>query len=177
MKYRSVTFDANGGAGKMTTASNYTSSALPANTFVKLRFIFTGWNTKANGTGLAFADKGIFTFASDETLYAQWVPVKPVAKLKRLISTFAGDKSVLTSKMRATIAAWVKKLPKGSAITCRGSTSGKKVTAFDKRLASARAKNVCVEAVRKRPDLKYFIQLNPSSSTKASARHAWIIQN
>ena len=175
--YRSVTFDANGGAGKMTTASNYTSSALPANTFVKLGFIFTGWNTKANGTGLAFADKGIFTFASDVTLYAQWASVKPVAKLKRLISTFAGDKSVLTSKMRATIAAWVKKLPKGSAITCRGSTSGKKVTAFDKRLASARAKNVCVEAVRKRPDLKYFIQLNPSSSTKASARHVWIIQN
>jgi ABC-type transporter Mla subunit MlaD len=37
--------------------------------------------------------------------------------------------------MRATIAAWVMKLTKGSRITCRGSTSGKNVTAFDKRLA------------------------------------------
>jgi hypothetical protein len=175
--YRVVTFNSNGGTGRMLAAKNHTSSALPANTYVKLGFVFTVWNTKADGTGIAFANKGIYTFASDVTLYAQWNPVKPVVKLKLLISTFVGDKSVLTSKMRATIAAWVKKVPKGSTITCRGSTSGKNVTAFDKRLASARAKNVCVEAVRKRSDMKYFIQLNPSSSTKASARHVWILRN
>jgi hypothetical protein len=174
--YRSVTFDSNGGTGSMSAVSNHIPSALPANTFVKLGFVFTVWNTKADGTGIAFANKGIYTFASDVTLYAQWNPVKSVVKLKLLISTFAGNKSVMTSNMRAAIATWVKKLPKGSTITCRGSTSGKKVTAFDKRLASARAKNVCVEAVRKRSDLKYFIQLNPSSSTKASARHVWILQ-
>jgi hypothetical protein len=175
--YRVVTFNSNGGTGRMIAARNQTSSALPANSFVKLGFVFTVWNTKADGTGIAFANKGIYTFASDVTLYAQWNPVKPVVKLKLLISTFVGDKSVVTSNMRAAIATWVNKLPKGSTITCRGSTSGKDVTAFDKRLASARAKNVCVEAVRKRSDLKYFIQLNPSSSTKASARHVWIIQN
>jgi uncharacterized repeat protein (TIGR02543 family) len=175
--YRVVTFDSNGGTGRMTSVSNQASSALPANSFVKLGFVFNGWNTKADGTGTSFADKGTYPFASNVTLYAQWVPVKPVTKLKLLISTFVGDKSALTSNMRVDIAAWVKKLPKGSAITCRGSTSGKNVTAFDKRLASARAKNVCVEAARKRSDLKYFIQLNPSSSTKASARHVWILQN
>jgi hypothetical protein len=161
----------------MTAVRNNTSSALPAHSFVRLGFVFISWNTKSDGTGVAYADKGIYKFVADVTLYAQWAPVNPAAQLKLLISTFVGDKSALTSKMRATIVAWVKKLPKGSIITCRGSTSGKSVTAFDKRLASARAKNVCVEAVRNRRDLTYFIQLNPSSSTKASARHVWIITN
>ena len=169
--YRVVTFDSNGGTGRMTAASNHKATALPAQSFVRLGFVFISWNTKSDGTGVAYADKGIYRFVADVTLYAQW------AQVKLLISTFVGDKSVLTSKMRATIAAWVKKLPKGSLITCRGSTSGKSVTAFDKRLASARAKNVCVEAFRNRRDLTYFIQLNPSSSTKPSARHVWIITN
>jgi hypothetical protein len=175
--YRSVTFDSNGGTGRMTAASNHKATALPAHSFVRLGFVFISWNTKADGTGVVYADKAIYTFVLDLTLYAQWAPVNPAAPLKLLISTFVGDKSVLTSKMRVTIAAWVKKLPKGSIITCRGSTSGKNVTAFDKRLASARAKNVCVESVRNRRDLTYFIQLNPSSSTKPSARHVWIITN
>lgn len=175
--YRSVTFSSNGGTGTMIAVSNHKPSALPARSFVKLGFAFTGWNTKANGTGIAYADKAIYTFASDVTLYAQWASVKPVVEPKLLISIFVGDKFALTPNMQATIATWVKKLPKGSAITCRGSTSGKNVTAFDKRLASARAKIVCVEAVRKRSDLTYSIQLNPSSSTKASARHVWIILN
>jgi hypothetical protein len=169
--YRVVTFDSNGGTGRMNAVSNHTATALPAHSFIRLGFVFISWNTKSDGTGVAYADKAIYTFVLDLTLYAQW------AQVKLLISTFVGDKSALTSKMQATIAAWVKKLPKGSIITCRGSTSGKGVTAFDKRLASARAKNVCVEAVRNRRDLTYFIQLNPSSSTKPSARHVWIITN
>jgi hypothetical protein len=169
--YRVVTFDSNGGTGRMNAASNHKATALPAQSFVRLGFVFISWNTKSDGTGVAYADKGIYKFVANVTLYAQW------AQVKLLISTFVGDKSALTSKMRATIVAWVKKLPKGSIITCRGSTSGKNVTAFDKRLASARAKNVCVEAVRNRRDLTYLIQLNPSSSTKPSARHVWIITN
>lgn len=175
--YRSVTFDANGGTGTTPAVSNYTTTALPAHSLVKPGFVFTGWNTKADGTGIAYADKATYPFTSDVTLYAQWVPVKAAAKVKQYISTFAGDKATLTPKMRATIAGWVKKLPKDSVITCQGSTSGSKVTAFDKRLASNRAKNVCVEAVKRRSDLTYSIQLNPSSATKVSARHVWMIQN
>jgi hypothetical protein len=181
--HRTVTFDSNGGTGTMSAVSNHAVSALPAHSFARLEFVFISWNTKSDGTGVAYADKAIYTFVADVTLYAQWaqvepaVQLKPSVQLKLLISAFAGDKSVLTSKMRATIAAWVMKLTKGSIITCRGSTSGKNVTAFDKRLAAARAKNVCVEAIRNRRDLTYFIQLNPSSSTKPSARHVWIITN
>jgi len=99
------------------------------------------------------------------------------SQAKQYISTFAGDKAGLTSKMRVTIAAWVKKLPQDANITCQGSTSGSKVTLFDKRLASNRAKNVCVEAKKQRSDLIYSIELNPSSATKNSARHVWMIQN
>lgn len=53
------------------------STALPANAFVKKEYIFTGWNTKANGKGVAFKNKGsLGAFdapnGSTITLYAQW---------------------------------------------------------------------------------------------------------
>lgn len=98
------------------------------------------------------------------------------SKAEKYISTFAGDKASLTTKMKITIAGWVKTLPRNAVITCQGSTSGSKVTAFDKRLAFNRAENVCVDAVKRRADLTYVIKLNPSSATKASARHVWMTQ-
>lgn len=175
--YRSVTFDANGGTGTTQTVSNYTATALPAHSMVRPGFVFTSWNTKADGTGIAYADKATYTFDADVTLYAQWIPAKGAAKVKKYIGTFAGDKPVLTRKMKSTISRWVKKLPPNAVITCQGSTSGSKATAFHKRLASNRAKNVCVEAVKRREDLTYSIKLNPASATKVSARHVWMIQN
>ena len=53
------------------------STALPANAFVKKEYIFTGWNTKANGKGVAFKNKGsLGAFDAPNggtiTLYAQW---------------------------------------------------------------------------------------------------------
>lgn len=175
--FRSVSFDANGGTGTALSVSAYTSTALPPHSLVRPGFTFNGWNTKADGSGVSYADQGTHPFDTDVILYAQWVPVKVEVKIKKYISTFAADKAVLTKNMRTQIAAWVKKLPKDSTITCQGSTSGSKVTAFDRRLASNRAKNVCVEATRLRSDLTYLLKLNPSSATKVSARHVWMIQN
>ena len=47
--------------------------------FTRDGYIFSGWNTKANGSGTAFDDRGIITYSSTEfenpskpTLYAQW---------------------------------------------------------------------------------------------------------
>lgn len=175
--YHSVLFDANGGTGETQTVSNYTATALPAHSLVRPGFVFTSWNTKADGTGIAYADRAIYSFDADVSLYAQWIPAKGAAKVKKYIGTFAGDKPTLTKKMRSTIARWANKLPQNAAITCRGSTSGIKATLFHKRLASNRAKNVCEEAVKRREDLTYSIKLNPASATKVSARHVWIIQN
>ena len=79
-----VTFEANGSAeypveGTMApqTVNAKTDTALNANSFTREGYSFTGWNTKADGTGTPYADKEIVSFDADTTLYAQWT-VDPV---------------------------------------------------------------------------------------------------
>ena len=67
-----VTFNANGGTGTMSPQSANVPTALTANTFTRLGYTFTGWNTQANGLGVAYADKAMYAFDADITLYAQW---------------------------------------------------------------------------------------------------------
>lgn len=47
---------------------------LLTNTFARVGYIFTGWNTLADGTGTAYADEALFTTTADTTLHAQWTP-------------------------------------------------------------------------------------------------------
>ena len=70
-------FNGNGAtSGSMSTLTNkpYNSEVtLPENNFVKTNYTFSGWNTKADGTGIAFKNKTIYTIPSNNsTLYAQW---------------------------------------------------------------------------------------------------------
>ncbi|MCI6262305.1 MAG: BspA family leucine-rich repeat surface protein [Olsenella sp.] len=74
-----VSFDKNGGSGSMT---NYTSAgdfiAVPDNGFYYPNHVFTGWNTKSDGTGITVQPGDIFDAGSNAdsdgrlTLYAQW---------------------------------------------------------------------------------------------------------
>ena len=76
-----VRFDKNGGTGSMADQS-FTSGAgrmLPANTFTRDGYTFSGWNTRANGSGTAYRDRQSVTDlakSSNETvtLYARWTP-------------------------------------------------------------------------------------------------------
>ena len=50
---------------------------LPKNTFTRSNYTFTGWNTKADGTGTAYEDEASVTNLTSQnyasiTLYAQW---------------------------------------------------------------------------------------------------------
>jgi hypothetical protein len=45
---------------------------LPANTLTKGSSTFAGWNTQADGTGTAYADKASVSIVASQTLYAQW---------------------------------------------------------------------------------------------------------
>lgn len=46
---------------------------VPVNTFSRTGHTFTGWNTKANGTGTAYKSDAQYTLgSSDAALYAQW---------------------------------------------------------------------------------------------------------
>ena len=74
-----VTFEANGSAeypveGTMPsqTVTAKKDTALNANTFTREGYNFAGWNTKADGTGISYADKATVTLTDNTTLYAQW---------------------------------------------------------------------------------------------------------
>ncbi|MDY0344795.1 MAG: InlB B-repeat-containing protein, partial [Lentimicrobium sp.] len=74
-----LTYKANGGNGDdvvLELDNNVTHIALPANTFTYSGYTFAGWNTAANGSGVAVAPgAGIIVNNSPElpnVLYAQW---------------------------------------------------------------------------------------------------------
>jgi len=74
-----VKYDANGGTGSMDDQNlTYdTEKTLSANAFSRTGYTFTGWNTKADGTGSQFTDKANVLNLTAEpnsvvVLYAQW---------------------------------------------------------------------------------------------------------
>ena len=74
-----ISYNANGGTGSMAKMPVVydTNAKLYANTFKKEGYIFSGWNTKADGTGTYYADKATIrnlgsTSKQVVTLYAMW---------------------------------------------------------------------------------------------------------
>jgi uncharacterized repeat protein (TIGR02543 family)/LPXTG-motif cell wall-anchored protein len=70
-----VTFDANGGSGSMSTQTSSSAITLTPNAFSRTDYNFAGWNTAANGSGTEYADAVSYPFTASETLYAQWTPI------------------------------------------------------------------------------------------------------
>ena len=76
-KYK-ISFDANGGTGEIAdqkatiTNSQVISANLTKNTFKREGYKFAGWNTKADGSGVAYTDQNEIPKVP-VTLYAQWV--------------------------------------------------------------------------------------------------------
>ena len=72
-----VTYDANGGTGTQTDATNYFAgdsvTVKDQGTMAKANNTFTGWNTEAGGGGTGYVAGNTFSMpASNVTLYAQW---------------------------------------------------------------------------------------------------------
>ena len=72
-----IAFKPNGGSGTMANqAMTYgVSAALTANAFTRTGYTFTGWNTKADGSGTAYTNKNIvknLATTGTVSLYAQW---------------------------------------------------------------------------------------------------------
>ena len=74
-----VTFEANGteeypveGTMAPQSVTAKKDTALNANTFTRVGYNFTGWNTASDGTGMTYADGATVNFSADTTLYAQW---------------------------------------------------------------------------------------------------------
>ena len=72
-----ILFDPNGGTGAMSneTITYDTEQALTGNTYTRTRYTFKGWNTAADGSGVAYADGEVIKNLAESgtvTLYAQW---------------------------------------------------------------------------------------------------------
>ena len=73
-----ITFNGNGADGGSMLQQAITTGDtenLTTNAFTRTGYEFTGWNTDAEGNGVAYADGAAFTASGDEqrvTLYAQW---------------------------------------------------------------------------------------------------------
>ena len=72
--YAAVTFNANGGTGTMApqVVGSGETVNLTKNAFTREGYTFTGWNTKADGSGTSVKDEGKVKVNSNVTLYAQW---------------------------------------------------------------------------------------------------------
>ena len=69
-----VKYSPNGGAGSMADQISGTPLQFLANTFVREGWIFSGWNTSADGSGTAYPEKDTYNFQADLELFAQWLP-------------------------------------------------------------------------------------------------------
>lgn len=70
-----ITFDGNGGTGTMNPQIfiQGKDTVLNDNTFTRIDYTFVGWNTAADGSGLAYTPNGaIINLDTDIILYAQW---------------------------------------------------------------------------------------------------------
>jgi uncharacterized repeat protein (TIGR02543 family) len=72
-----INYNSNGGTGNISADayikhdSTYT---LKTNTFTREGYLFAGWNTEADGSGIAYPPDGSFSATDNVTLYAQWTP-------------------------------------------------------------------------------------------------------
>lgn len=167
---RTIAFRGNGSSGQTQFQVGTSTSILPANPFIRPGFVFVGWNSAEDGSGLRYQPGTQFSEVKGEELFAEW----KVAPIKKLVSQFKGNSSKLKKLMSITISRFVAKIPNDAVVTCTGSTSGRFVTTFDRRLATNRAINVCKKAQSLSSSLTYKIAITPSSSVKSSARHVWI---
>ncbi len=85
----SIRFVANGGKGTMSPQAIHANAVtvLNENTFTRDNYVFIGWNTKADGTGIAYADKASVTLTSNLTLYAQWKGTIVISAIKATPTT------------------------------------------------------------------------------------------
>jgi uncharacterized repeat protein (TIGR02543 family)/LPXTG-motif cell wall-anchored protein len=73
-----LSYNANGGSGtipaSVTQTSGSTTTVGSGDGLSRTNYVFSGWNTAADGSGTACAPGNTVTILSDITLYAQWTP-------------------------------------------------------------------------------------------------------
>jgi uncharacterized repeat protein (TIGR02543 family) len=67
-----VIFRPNGGSGVISAQVGNVPTMLRVNPFNRRGYTFSGWNTQADGGGAQYANRAVYPFDADVTLYAQW---------------------------------------------------------------------------------------------------------
>ena len=91
-----LTFDSNNGENRQYTQKfvNGKYQYLNQNCFIYSTYEFSGWNTKADGSGTYYSDGQSITITSDTTLYAQWEFAAQKDILSFLVSGQVGDAEI-----------------------------------------------------------------------------------
>ncbi len=91
----SITYDANAedATGKMKVSSTAVGKVLTANAYKRAGYVFEGWNTEADGSGVSYVNKekfsikeGMTVYGTKITLYAQWSRLFDDEELSRIYS-------------------------------------------------------------------------------------------
>lgn len=88
---KAAIFEPNGGSGTMNAQVRATAGALTTNGFSRSGFVFNGWNTKADGSGISYSNTANYNFSSHIVLYAQWTV--PDVTAPTFLTTTAQSKS------------------------------------------------------------------------------------
>lgn len=88
---KAAIFEPNGGSGTMNAQVRTTAGALTTNGFNRSGYVFNGWNTKADGTGVSYSNTANYNFSSHIVLYAQWTV--PDVTAPTFLTTTAQSKS------------------------------------------------------------------------------------
>ena len=94
-----ISFNANGGTGDMPDQIAHVNKdkKLNANAFTNVEKNFVGWNTKADGTGTAYGNKGTINTDKDVTLFAQWADAIPIDETTTTLE--GGNKYTITENV------------------------------------------------------------------------------
>ena len=84
-----MSFDANGGTGVPSFQTKYYHENLTLSSIIPTRdgYTFTGWNTKADGTGTSYTAGASYTANASVTLYAQWIADDKILTLPAGLTT------------------------------------------------------------------------------------------
>ncbi len=95
-----LTYNANGGSGVMAGVSGLAGDGvvvLPSAFTAPAGFVFSGWNTRADGSGTAYAPGATVTLTGDMTLYAQYKADAPeIEEEKKELPQTSGGSAAMT---------------------------------------------------------------------------------
>jgi hypothetical protein len=98
--YPTLSYDANGGSGtapaSVIQAAGTTTTVSDDSGISRSGYLFSGWNTAADGGGKSYATGSTFTFDADTMLYAQWTAQPKLTSSDDDAKIYTGGRVVLT---------------------------------------------------------------------------------